>query len=359
MKINKLLALLVLAAFATASSAQVGPTRNLTLAAELDLDGLPTSLAVIVVAADVADSTSYAIATQPDSPRKLVGKTVGDNSCIATLVGTAADGTALSSTLTWTAATATITPSPNSNFATVTSFITGVCTGEAGGETIQLGTVAPATQYALARGTTYLLDSQGTKRFAPWKPMEQTLKVKTTGSSTTVVSNTASSGALGPVSVGSILSFDVKGDQLERVVTAKASADSITVDAAINLAAGYGYWFRNQYFGPDTEDGWINVGAYEAAAFTVELLALTGAANSSIVTSAECRLAGASSTPVQVGTAIVLTLVPTNVVHNVDLRLVPYSECRVGLGWDADGDEATDTTTLKERINVRFAGTLR
>jgi hypothetical protein len=91
-------------------------------------------------------------------------------------------------------------------------------------------------------------------------PIRATQRLKTSGSSATVVSNVASSGAFALVSVGQILVVDTGVQTTQtRVVTAKASADSITVNAAVDWSAGFGFGFVNQTCGSTAADGWINM----------------------------------------------------------------------------------------------------
>lgn len=91
-------------------------------------------------------------------------------------------------------------------------------------------------------------------------------RVKTSGSSATVTSETASSSALAPVSVGDIIFVrPAFPSMLEpftagyaAVITAKASSDSITVDPAVDWSAGYQYsWFKT-VCGTTIDDGWID-----------------------------------------------------------------------------------------------------
>lgn len=88
--------------------------------------------------------------------------------------------------------------------------------------------------------------------------------IKTTGSSTTVVSNTASAAALLPLSVGDLVLFTLPanaglGTKTAVNVTAKASNDSMTVSTAVDLTGGVSYTYLRASRGTGATIGWLNV----------------------------------------------------------------------------------------------------
>ena len=109
-------------------------------------------------------------------------------------------------------------------------------------------------------------------------PIRADQKLKTSGSSATVVSNTASSSAFLLVSVGDILVVDTGvGTTQRRIVTAKASDDSLTVNAAVDWSAGYKFGFLKQACGSTATDGWIDFPAgYDQKLISFHLTQING-----------------------------------------------------------------------------------
>lgn len=101
-------------------------------------------------------------------------------------------------------------------------------------------------------------------------------KVKTSGSSTTVTSV----GTLGPfrdLAVNDVIFVDrgAPGTPIVdmAVIVAKATSDSITVDAAVNWdnsAAGYTATWRRTSCGTTANDGWVDVASASQITMTIE-----------------------------------------------------------------------------------------
>lgn len=357
---KKYVTLAALLALAVPLSGQtVGLRRVVTLAADYDLDGAAADNDVIVAAVDIEDDKDdYTIAAQPDTPRPLeivIVDADDSTTCTATVTGTLADGTVVSASVEFDDDDAAWALSPNYNFATVTSLATGTCTGEAAGDTIQLGTTSTIpTVYFLPWGSESLT-SQGVRRKDPFAWKTERREVETSGSSTTVTSVTASSGALENVDVGDIVRFVVtgSGEVYERVVVTNADDDTITIDEALDLSAdGYAYSYRTLLRSPEDDDGVIPVAGFDSAAFVF----LLHQAGNDIDTRVQCRVGGAGSGWVTVSDeaqSASATLV-TEVV-TVDLSATPYDECRAGLQFatsDADGDAAAEL----EIVTIQFVG---
>jgi hypothetical protein len=83
-------------------------------------------------------------------------------------------------------------------------------------------------------------------------------RVKTSGSSATVTSVAGLDDPFTNVAVGDELIFG-SGIGTERVVTARASATSITVDSAVNLddTAGFAFTYAHPACGTGATDGWF------------------------------------------------------------------------------------------------------
>jgi hypothetical protein len=94
-------------------------------------------------------------------------------------------------------------------------------------------------------------------------------QIVTAGSSTTVTGT----GAFAQVAVDDVIIISrpaptATGIPDVRVVTARASADSITVDSAITLTSGFNFRYLKTQCGTTASDGWIDVSAKALKTFT-------------------------------------------------------------------------------------------
>lgn len=127
-------------------------------------------------------------------------------------------------------------------------------------------------------------------------------KIKTVGSSATVTEYTASSGPFDVVSVGDILvvtnlATATPFQTAYRLITAKASSASITVDTAIDLSAtgGYTWTYLKQSCGTTANDGWIPAGTDRTRLIEWQIDTINA---TSIEVQMQGRVAGANSNPV-------------------------------------------------------------
>lgn len=112
--------------------------------------------------------------------------------------------------------------------------------------------------------------------YGPWQNARKF--ISTTGSSTTVVSAVASTGALAEVDVGDriyVRNVSVPSDD-QVGVTAKASDDSITTSTAKDFGrdvadSGYPYQFRKFLSGTTANDGWHYCGNEDDKFVTLQL----------------------------------------------------------------------------------------
>jgi hypothetical protein len=328
-----------------AAVASYGQDREQFLVANYDLDGAAADANAVVTAAAAADSTTYAIAAQPDTPRPLILTIVDADSSISagtiTVTGADSAGTALTIVHTYAGAGST-TVTSTTNFATVTSVISSVLTGEGAGDTVALGTTAtlPVTYCALV--------GQGNLVFGA--PNNGAGHIKTSGSSTTVVPYTALSGALAGLAVGDLMQINLNGTITTRTVTAVASVNSITIDSAISTTDATYRYLRHRC-GTTSTEGWVPVATYKDAFFTVDVAQMNGTGG--IVATLRCRAAGEIMTPASVWTQ---TFSAAGVASFI--VQAPYHSCRIGLNWGTN-DDGTDTTTAKEVISVYFRGVTR
>lgn len=201
-------------------------------------------------------------------------------------------------------------------------------------------------------------------------PISVLPKIKTTGASTTVTELTASTNPFTTVAVGDVLVILTPSttDPLSTtlvVVTAKASAASITVDTAINITGNSFGYYRN-VCGTTAADGWFAVPA-GAARVSIGVQYDQGDLDA-LTVRWECKASGAGAQPVILypgegancgigGTLSTdrcsfATAGITSRVTVVD-ESPAFAFCRVGLAFAAT--DAADTTVLLEKVTVKVA----
>ena len=176
-------------------------------------------------------------------------------------------------------------------------------------------------------------------------------QIDTSGSSTTVDAVDATLDVFADLAVGDAIVVVLSGVRTVRTITAKASADQVTVNAAINLSAGYSFQWWDFESGTGAEDCWIPVDKHRNFTVTVALDQYTGDGNG-FDYQVQCRqdAPGASVSNIHPGastgdqneTATFVT--PIDVTGN-------FRECRVG--WHHDtADDGTDTGGDAEELNI-------
>jgi hypothetical protein len=162
-----------------------------------------------------------------------------------------------------------------------------------------------------------------------------------TASSTTVTGTNA----FANVAVGDLLEINVAGAVLYRTVDARASADSITVNALLSTAAvtARPFSYRKLQCGTaDTSGAFPVAGAHS---FTIQVI-LAQENSASTDYQIECRVAGPA-------TAWSIVNGPNNdtgVFNDMWTTDLPFSECRVGV--KVNTDDGDDLTTNAERFTV-------
>lgn len=180
----------------------------------------------------------------------------------------------------------------------------------------------------------------------------KSVPVSTSGSSTTVAAVTASTEPFVGIAVDDLLLFvandttstlPMAGIEFERVVTARASSDSVTVDAAIDLTAtttgpGVGGWrFRYKKFrtGTGATNGWFDVSKFSSFQLQWDVLTLNA---TDITADLECR-SSRYAEPV-VLTSNTFTAVGSYTYHVT----TPWAQCRTGL--KLTGDTGTQAVSI-------------
>lgn len=138
--------------------------------------------------------------------------------------------------------------------------------------------------------TSYIYCTYTGKNGDPWGDaggIPSPANVKTTGSSTTVDALTASTNPFAQVAVGDLLIFRYGGTNYQRRVTARASADQLTVDTAIDLGtAGVPFEFYRAACGTTASDGWLDVNLFYNLTFVRTITTINA---TSIDSQVECR----------------------------------------------------------------------
>ncbi len=343
--------------------------RSTHLAYEFDLDGEAADDDQVVAVATFADSTTFTIAAQPDACRLLDITVVDADSSITagvlTVTGTDCWGDTLVATFTAAAGgsgvkslvvdNASYRPS-GAYFKTVTSVISGVLTGEGGaGDTLKVGYAGDGTpaQTPLL-GVRIDSRSDRSRTVNPFDSYIVTQKITTSGAYSTTVTSVNSDSPFDNVAVGDVIIVNNAGVMDFRKITARASANSVTVDRPIKIAStGIGLRYQKYYVIADPIDGWIGVEGNDAIAWTfdVALNANTGG----VISDVRCSSMPGSTADVQVDTDTVASAATGTAVTSVDLRLVPqYRFCKFSMEFGT-GD---DTDTAAEIISVAY-GTRR
>jgi hypothetical protein len=343
------------------SRAQVQATERVTLFAAYDLDGEAADDDQIVTVDSLLDSNSYVVAADPDVCR-LVDITVtdADSSIVAgvlTVAGKGCLGEDRSCSSTFAAGgsgvkTLTCTDGEGAYFSDVVTVSTGALTGEGGADDVRVGYTSNSVNgwplYGV-RQTQGAMNEQGVDVFGSY-PVE--LPITTSGSASTTVTAVSNNLAFTTVSVGDLLLLqlaDQRGalQQYERKVTAKASANSITVNAAINIpTAGVTFRFKKLFFSTNPADRmWVPVKVVTQATYTyrVDANANTGGVTYLV----ECAPVGEgpawpTRTWVQVwtgNTASGATLAPSLFAADLGHTGTPFEYCRFGV-WFGTGDDA-------------------
>lgn len=347
--------------------------RSVLLAYAYDLDGEAADADQVVTVVDLADSTSYTIAANPDVCR-LVDITITDadssiSAGVLTVLGTdcwdypikatftfAAGGSGVK-TLTATAADATHPLKASAAyFKTVTEVSNALLTGESGipgTDRITVGYTTNSAKGWVLHGRQAATPS-GRRYVDIFSNYSVPVLVKNGAATTDITAVSASTTApFQNVSVGDLIVLNVSGEMFERIVTTRTDADNIIINSGVTIpTAGVTFAYRKQFYSTDPIDGWISVVGYDVVTFVTDVEANVDTGG--VVTSVECGTFLVSDPPtaqaaVEVDTATVASTATGTDVSSIDLRLNPqYTHCRSALkfGTGDDGD------TAPENINV-------
>jgi hypothetical protein len=340
--------------------------QRVPLAVAYDLDGLGVDANYNVLATQIADSKSdYTISAQNEVCRiNNVTLTDADGSItvgVVTVTGTDCWGDALVCTTNITGGSGAKTLAVSSGtasscaFKTITQVANGVVTGEAAGDNIEVGYPALAGYVYPIHGVRQS-DAQG-QRFVNPFAMGKGVDDVTVNGTALASFTTADGGAFQNLAIGDLVYLTVGGKTFERRLTNVASDDAATMDVAIPTAAApaitdrVNLQYKKRFLLREDRDAWVPIGNAESflSVFDVDANVSTGG----VVSSVECGLFNAFTSDafdpvIAVDTATVATGSTGTDISSVDLRLYPYSHCRVGVqfGTTDDGDGAPEDINI-------------
>lgn len=200
---------------------------------------------------------------------------------------------------------------------------------------------------------------QNNDPFGP--PRANDFRIKTTGSSTSVTENTASTNPFTDLALGDILVVArPDGTTDTRVIVVRTDAANVTIDSAVDWTGGFAFRWLKQSCGTTANDGWITVAGWESAAitFSIEQMNVTGG----IDVRWECKGDSISALPVILypgetdgcGGGTLGTNVCNFTTAGITSRLTvedfgPWGSCRMGVVIHTN-DDGGDLTTNEEQI---------
>lgn len=359
-----------LALLAAGADAQSNRT---TLMYAYDLDGEAADDDQIVASADLLDSTTFTIAAQPDVCR-LIDMTITDaNSSITagtvTVTGTDCLGyprvcafdfavVATRGSGVKTIPVTTGPPASSCYLRDVTSIVSSALTGEggAGVDLIKAGYTSNSANGWAMYGALKTPGGGGEHGVDPFASISVNKPITTSGSSSTTVTSVGSLGSFDVAAAGDLLLFNIGPTVYERKITARASANSITINQAVNIpAAGVTFRLKKLYFSTDPSDEML-IPVGNAVGIGLHWGVDANADTGGVVSLFECGTKTAGW-PTTLWKTIDTTTTNSGSTggdfESVTLTATPYTHCRFGVKFGT-GD---DTDTADE--NITAALTLR
>lgn len=188
-------------------------------------------------------------------------------------------------------------------------------------------------------------------------------RIETSGSSTTVSSDTAGDNSFAEVSAGDTIFIPtdgtITGRYVSRYVISKADSDTITVDTAINIASAVPFrWLKAT---TSATVGWLDISAYAGRTITVEY---NQGDLGRLDVRVECRGSYPGSSAVQVFPSCTTGSCDTyqayttvGIASRTSIAIPePFGACRVGVKYATS--DASDATTNREIFTAGFEGCL-
>jgi hypothetical protein len=202
-------------------------------------------------------------------------------------------------------------------------------------------------------------------------------KISTVGSSTTVTATVAATLPFALLGVGDAFGVKIGTDAVPtyRIITAKASGDSVTVNAAIDLsvdATGYFFTWRKYVGGTAATSGWFDVSNLAADTITITVQYDQGDLDA-LGVRWECRVQSLDTQPQYVhpgastssgicgpGTpsATFCTFATAGAGQGLSVRDIgKWDECRIGLKFVTN--DTSDAGANLEKVTATIVGVIR
>lgn len=199
--------------------------------------------------------------------------------------------------------------------------------------------------------------------------------IETSGSSTTVTAVTSGALPFADLGVDDVIFVRTSTTNVDmRVIAAKASGDSITIDTAVDWSAGDGFQFSwyDTTCGTGATDGWIDVsGLSEDKVITISWD--QGDLVVGLLWQIECMTSGLDPKANKVypgegadcgggtltsGQCLIAVADMNSTAARVAVQIPEFEgSCRVGIL--RSGNDTADTTTLREQISISLRGSVR
>jgi len=365
-------ALLLAALVSLPAHGQTASVRTAVLAYSWDMDGEAADPDQIVTVVDLADSTSFAIAAQPDSCR-LIDMTITDANSSVTVGTVTFTGTdclgfprvcvfdfGVVATRGSGVKTLPVTVGPTGSscyLGAVTTVVSSALTGELNGtDLITVGYTSNSADAWTMYGIRGPDDPLGRHSVDPWNSLPVALNITTAGVDTTAVTSVAANAAFTNVAAGDLLLITIGGREEQRKVVTRADADNIVVNAAIKIpAAGVPFRYKKFFYSTDPHDDlWIPVQSENGITFSLNVAANVNTGG--VISTVYCTTKGAGWPTTNNNTVFApdttASTAAAKYVYNIDFTKERFTHCKTALrfGTGDDGDGANEDITLTTTV---------
>ena len=368
----KMLKYVLAGLFALCLAAPVAAER-IVLAQAWDLDGLAADDNFVVTSATFADSTTFTVAAQPGSCRKIDLTVTDANSSITagsvTILGTDCLDQVHSVTYSVANVGSAVVQADSTNksagyFKTVTSVISGVLTGEGGaGDTLEVGYSESPPAFKTAYGQ--LRGSANAAYANQWIDIGMRRRLSadlvTTNAVLTASLTEVTTGAdpFDFMAVGDMLFFNINGQIFQRTIVTYTNDSNVVLNQSINIpAVGVGITWSKFFVSSDPKDIFaINVGPWDSATFAWEQTA-AGINTGGTTRLLECTYNQGPDFTAGTWFAVSTELTATTTAvaaasDTIDLSLASFSYCRTTFQIATGDDDDTGTEDIDLSVVLR------
>jgi len=195
--------------------------------------------------------------------------------------------------------------------------------------------------------------------YGPWIPGKGT--IETSGSSTTITGVVAADDVFEPVGVGDAIQVVVGRTTYYLTVVTNADNDTITVNTAVDLSAGYVWSWKNLTCGTAVTNGWVTVAGYDTITMGVHYVA---GDLDTLDVFWECRTGALGAQPQRVypgvssdcgdgtlsGTVCKMSTAGQDLTYRIEDNAGTFHECRIGLAYGST--DASDAGANLEQVTA-------